>query len=88
MEEALNINRGSDVRRGSVGRGGHTLIAEALGFPSIAGKDDDHLDAYAAYKLGSLLLTGEARLVGSVAGGGYVLPNGPACREIDALLKR
>jgi len=61
-------------------------IAETLGFPGEAGSDDDHLDAYAAFKLGIMLLEGSARFVGSLAGGGYVLPDLSPCRQIEDIL--
>ncbi|MEW6076206.1 MAG: hypothetical protein AB1724_00150 [Thermodesulfobacteriota bacterium] len=58
------------------------MIARELGFPEAAGADDDHLDAYAAFKLGELFVQGEARWVGSAVFGGYVLPD---CLESDAI---
>jgi hypothetical protein len=58
------------------------IIAESLGFPSQAGTDDDHLDAYVAFKLAEMLLQSEARWVGSALFGGYVLPD---CSESDAI---
>jgi hypothetical protein len=57
-------------------------IARTLGFPDEAGADDDHLDAYVAFKLGEMLLRSEARWVGSAMFGGYVLP---VCPESDAI---
>jgi hypothetical protein len=61
-------------------------IAEALGFPGKAGTDDDHLDALAAVKPGVMLLEGNARFVGSLAGGGCVLPDLPPCGQIAGML--
>ncbi len=57
-------------------------IAKKLGFPAAAGLDDDHLDAYMAFRLGKMLVQEEARWVGSSIFGGYVLP---VCPETDAL---
>ena len=50
-------------------------IAERLCFPKDAGKNDDTLDAYAAYWLGQLFLSGEASWLGNPATGGYVMPD-------------
>jgi len=61
------------------------IIARTLGFPGEAGTDDDHLDAYVAFKLGEMLLQDKARWVGSAIFGGYVLPD---CPETDSLEKR
>ncbi len=62
------------------------IVAQALGFPEQAGLDDDHLDAYVAFKLGEMLLRDEARWVGSALFGGYVLPDCPESDAIEALL--
>lgn len=61
-------------------------IAAALSFPKVAGHDHDHLDAFAAFRLGRMFLKGEARWVGDPMVGGYVLPNGPTAVAIQKLL--
>ena len=60
-------------------------IAAALEFPEEAGQDDDALDAFMAYRLGTQLLTGEAAVFGDDLGGGYLLPHGGCAAEIDEL---
>ncbi len=58
------------------------LIAATLGFPSEAGENDDALDAFVAYHLGTQLLAGEASLVGDPCRGGYLLPRTSGAEEI------
>jgi len=61
-------------------------IARRLGFPRDAGKNDDNLDAYVAYWLGQLFLSGEASWLGDPATGGYVLPDCSASNELHNML--
>ena len=63
------------------------MIAGTLGFPSQAGTDDDHLDAYVAFKLGGMFLQDQARWVGSALFGGYVLPDCPGTDALEAFFE-
>jgi len=67
------------------GRQAPARIAAKLGLPEEAGQDDDALDAFMAYRLGSHLLTGEAVVFGDDLGGGYLLPADGCATEIDGL---
>lgn len=57
-------------------------IAQRLDFPKDAGKNDDNLDAYVAYWLGQLFLSGKASWLGNPATGGYVMPDCIASNEL------
>lgn len=57
-------------------------IVDRLGFPEEAGRNDDVLDAYVAWLLGREFLAGNARLVGSIEHGGYILPCGKSADTI------
>jgi len=61
-------------------------IAERLSFPEDAGKNDDTLDAYAAYWLGQLFLSGEASWLGDPDRGGYIMPDCVASHELHNML--
>jgi predicted RNase H-like nuclease len=61
-------------------------IAQRLGFLMDAGTNDDTLDAYAAYWLGQLFLSGEASWLGDPATGGYVMPDCGASNELYDML--
>lgn len=62
------------------------VIAAQLGFPEEAGRDDDALDAFVAYRLGTQMLTGEAAVAGGPPGGGYLLPRKGCAAEIGRSL--
>jgi hypothetical protein len=82
---ALWIDRKIDALfpryKGSAHRDGPEVIATRLGFPEAAGEDDDSLDAFIAYRLGTQVLSGKACFVGNPAGG-YLLPTGRCATEI------
>jgi hypothetical protein len=44
-----------------------------LEIPDTAGRDDDHLDAWVAWKMADQFLRGKADWLGSPAAGGYVV---------------
>lgn len=57
-------------------------IAGELGFPPEAGKNDDYLDAFVAYRLGRMFLERRARWLGNPDEGGYVMPCGRSTEEL------
>jgi hypothetical protein len=61
-------------------------IAQRLCFPIDAGVNDDRLDAYVAYWLGQLFLSGEASWLGDPVSGGYVMPDCSASKELHRML--
>ena len=83
---ALWIDRRIDAPfpryKGSAARDVPAVVASQLGFPEQAGEDDDALDAFIAYRLGTQVISGEARVVGDPAAGGYLLPAGGCATEI------
>lgn len=63
-------------------------IASTLEFPDACATNDDFLDSFVAYRLGELLVSGEACWVGSPTVGGYIMPRCSATAELQERFSR
>lgn len=88
---ALWIDRGIDAPfpryKGATAKDVPTVVASRLGFPEEAGVDDDALDAFIAYRLGTQVVSGEACFVGDPLAGGYLMPAGGCATRMAAKLR-